>query len=78
MNIELPLALIGSIVTIAIFLATVIYRTGHLSARVEELEKWRSHMRQDMHEISDKLEEMGNAISELTIVIKERTDRLPK
>ena len=45
--------LIGILLTFAIFMANVIYRTGHLSARVEELERWRIDIRKDMHEISD-------------------------
>lgn len=68
-------AAVGILLTFAIFLANVIYRTGHLSARVEELERWRINVRQDMHEISEKLEELGNCIRTLTTVIEERTER---
>lgn len=67
--------LIGIALTACIFLANVIFRTGHLAARVEELERWRTDIRRDMHEISDKLEGMGNILKELKIVIEERTER---
>ena len=67
--------IIGILLTLAIFLSTVIYRTGHLSARVEELERWRITIRQDMHEISDKIQAMTNELSRLVTVIEERTDR---
>lgn len=67
--------LIGILLTFAIFMANVIYRTGHLSARVEELERWRIDIRKDMHEISDKLETMTTALQHLTTVIEERTER---
>jgi uncharacterized protein (UPF0335 family) len=46
-----------------------------LAARVEELERWRNNMRQDMHEISDKLEGMGEELKHLVTLIEERTDR---
>jgi hypothetical protein len=67
--------IIGILLTFAIFLANVIYRTGHLAARVEELERWRTNMRQDMHEISDKIEEMTTVLSKLATMLEERTDR---
>ena len=67
--------LIGILLTFAIFMANVIYRTGHLSARVEELERWRIDIRKDMHEISDKLEDVTTALRHLTTLIEERTDR---
>lgn len=66
---------IGVLLTFAIFLANVIYRTGHLSARVEELERWRETTRQDMHDISDKLELVSNNLKHLATLIEERTDR---
>ena len=67
--------LIGILLTFAIFMVNVIYRTGHLSARVEELERWRIDIRKDMHEISDKLEDVTTALRHLTTLIEERTDR---
>jgi hypothetical protein len=68
-------AILGVLLTLAIFLANVIFRTGHLSARVEELEKWRINMRQDMHEISDNLIEVKSSLKELKTLIEERTER---
>ena len=66
---------IGILLTATIFLANVIFRMGHLSARVEELERWRTNMRQDMHEISDKLGEMSEKLRYLATLMEERTDR---
>ena len=68
-------AAVGVLLTFSIFLANVIYKTGHLSARVEELERWRGTIRQDMHEISEVLTELSKKISALTILIEERTER---
>ncbi len=68
-------AIIGILLTIATLIANVTYRSGHLSARVEELEKWRGGIRDDMHEISDKLAEMSGTLTHLATVIEERTDR---
>lgn len=66
---------VGVILTFSVFLANVIYKTGHLSARVEELERWRSDVRKDLHEVSDKLEDVGNELHRLSTLIEERTDR---
>lgn len=66
---------VGVLLTFSIFLANVIYKTGHLSARVEELERWRTDVRKDMHEISDRLEEVGTELRRLTTLIEERTER---
>ncbi len=51
------------------------YRLGHQSARVEALERWRVDIRNDMHEISDKLTEMTEAMQRLSTLISERTER---
>lgn len=66
---------IGVLLTFSIFLANVIYRTGHLSARVEELERWRNDVRKDFHEVSDTLNEMKQEFQRLATLIEERTDR---
>jgi hypothetical protein len=68
-------AAIGVILTFSIFLANVIYRVGHLSARVEEIERWRLTIRQDMHEISDILTNMTVEMRRLSTLIEERTGR---
>jgi hypothetical protein len=73
-----PAALVGIgsvLITFSIFLSTVIFRMGHLSARVEELEKWRANMRNDMHEISDQMAEIVRQMGELHTLITERTER---
>ncbi len=66
---------IGVLLTFSIFLANVIYRTGHLSARVEELERWRLTIRVDMHEISDLITGMTSELKRLSTLIEERTER---
>lgn len=66
---------IGILLTLSIFIANVIYHTGRIAARVEGLEAWRINMRQDMHEVSDKLEEMNNRLKQLTTLMEERTSR---
>lgn len=69
------LALVGAVVTLGIFVATVIFRMGHQSARIDELEKWRNSIRLDMHEISDKLSTVGEELKRLATLIEERTTR---
>ena len=54
---------------------TLFFKAGHLSARVEALESWRPGIRQDMHEISEKMELFGTQIQELKTLILERTER---
>jgi uncharacterized coiled-coil protein SlyX len=66
---------IGILLTFSIFLSTVIFRSGQLSARVDELEKWRDRQHKDMHEISDILGEINTELSKLRTLIEERTDR---
>lgn len=66
---------VGLLIAFSTFLATVIYRGGHVAARVEELEKWRENMRGDMHEISEQMTKVAVAVHGLTTLIEERTDR---
>lgn len=68
-------AIIGILLTFSIFLANVIYRMGHISARVEEIERWRLTIRADMHEISDVLEKVRVELKHLSTVIEERTEK---
>ncbi len=75
MSIIAWIAGISLLLTFSIFLANVIYRVGHISARVEELEKWRSNMRSDMHEISDKMETISSELQRLYTLVDERTER---
>lgn len=67
--------IVGLLLTMATLIASVLYRVGHMAARLEELERWRASVRQDLHEVSDRLEEQTNAIERLTTLIEERTDR---
>ncbi len=68
-------ALVSILLTFAIFLINVTYKAGNVSARVDELEKWRINIRQDMHEISDRLGNVDNTLKHLTTLIEERTER---
>ncbi len=69
------IGILGIILTFSYFISNVIYRTGHLSARVEALEAWRGSIREDMHEISDKISAMNESLKELKTVIEERTEK---
>lgn len=68
-------AALGVILSFSVFLSTVIFRMGQLSARVEALEKWRWTMRDDMREISDILTQMRAEFERLSTLIEERTER---
>jgi hypothetical protein len=68
-------ATLGLILSFSVFVATVIFKLGHHSARLEELEKWRGSIRDDMHEISDRLERVCQNMEKLTTLIEERTER---
>lgn len=67
--------IIGSILTLGLFLLGVTFRMGHHSARIEALEKWRDNIRLDMHEISDAIQELDRKMTELMTLIEERTNR---
>jgi hypothetical protein len=67
--------IIGILLTIATLVGNVVYRSGHLSARVESLEEWRVNIRQDMHEISEKIEENNKLIHQVIVLVEERTER---
>ncbi len=71
----LTVAELSLVITFSIFLSNVIFKTGHIAARVEELEKWRGSIRDDMHEISDKIATVNESLKELKTVIEERTER---
>jgi uncharacterized protein (UPF0335 family) len=68
-------ALVGSMVTLTLSLGAAIFRMGHHSARIEELEKWRATIRLDMHEISTQLGLVGQELKRLATLIEERTHR---
>jgi hypothetical protein len=63
------------IVTMFIALVQVVFKTGHLSARVEALEQWRGLVRGDMHEVSESLQTLTSEVKQLRTIIEERTDR---
>ncbi len=69
-------ALIGAMLTLAIFMAGVVFRMGHQAARIEALENWRGSIRQDMHEISAELGGVKETLERLTTLIEERTQRV--
>ena len=69
------IGLIGAVVTLTLFTVTAIFRLGHQAARLEELERWRGSIRQDMHEISDVLEGVRLELQRLGTVIDERWQR---
>ena len=72
---SLNYALVGSMVTLALFLAGAIFKMGHHSARIEQLEQWRATIRLDMHEISASMERMAVEMKRLAVLIEERTHR---
>lgn len=71
-------AALGVLLSFSVFLSTVIFRMGHLTARVEALEKWRWTMRDDMREISEILTNMKSEFERLATLIEERTERREK
>lgn len=68
-------ALLAIVVTVALFFAGVIYGMGKHSSRLESLELWRTNIWLDMHEISDKLEELLTKVDRVTVLVEERTER---
>ena len=68
-------AVVGILLTFALFLAGVIYKLGHMAARVEELERWRGRMLATMHEVSESINSMTLELKKLSTLIEERTDR---
>lgn len=66
---------IGVLLTFSMFLANVIYKMGHLSARLEAIESWRIDVRKDLHEVSNKMENITISLNKLTTLIEERTER---
>ena len=68
-------ALIGVSVTILLAVLGLFFRTGHLVARIEALERWRMTMRDDMHEVSDEITKTCRLVDTLHTLICERTER---
>jgi len=69
------IGILSLVITFAIFVLNVTFKLGHHAARLEALEKWRDGIRDDMHEISDKMEAMLINFQTLTTLIEERTER---
>lgn len=71
-------AALGVLLSFSVFLASIIFKMGHLTARVEEIERWRLTIRQDMHEISDAITKQIAEMKRLSTLIEERTERRDK
>lgn len=73
------IAVVSITVTILIVSITALinlaYKQGHMGARVQELERWRTDMRKDMHEISERLEYVGVELRSIHTLIDERTEK---
>lgn len=68
-------SIIGSLSALFIAILVLFYRAGQFSAQISDLIEWRNRVRNDMHEISDKLEVVAVAIRTLTTLVEERTER---
>lgn len=69
------ISIVSLAITFAIFLFGVVFKMGHLSARVESLEKWRENLRADMHEISEQMGKLTEEMRTIHTLIEERTER---
>jgi len=69
------LALAGALVTLSIFILTIVFRIGHHTARLESLEEWRTNVRGDLHEVSEQMTTMNNTLSSISTLIEERTEK---
>ncbi len=67
--------LLGTIVSIVSLTIGVVFRMGRSDARLDALEEWRHSIRSDMHEISEQMQILGKAITALTTIMEERTER---
>lgn len=74
-GVKLLLGLVGSVVTIGLFVVSVSVSMGRHAARIEALEAWRGNIRMDMHEISDQIQGLSKQMTALATLIEERTDR---
>ncbi len=69
------LAVAGAVVTLFIFILTLVFRVGHHTARLESLEEWRTNVRGDLHEVSELMSEMDKKLSSINTLIEERTEK---
>jgi hypothetical protein len=63
------------IITLAIALGKIIYESGKQASRLDSLELWRTNVRGDMHEISNKIASIETGITGIKTIIEERTER---
>lgn len=69
------LTAIGVIVPVVIFVLSVTFKLGQHAARLESLEEWRTNVRGDLHEVSEQMAAMNTALTTLTTLIEERTQK---
>ncbi len=72
MDDRLLAALLGSVITLGIFVVGVFFKMGHHSARLESLEIWRANIRLDMHEISEELKIITNQVTKIMTILERR------
>jgi len=74
--------IIGSTVSLTITVIVAVIKlsqwTGNINNRIESLENWRSNIRGDMHEISDKMDDLSKRITTIVTIVDERTARTYK
>lgn len=46
-----------------------------MSAKIEELQRWRTDIRADLHEVSDQLDAVKKELHGLSVLLLERTER---
>lgn len=67
--------ILGVCVTVLLAVLGLFFRAGHLAGRVEELERWRGNIRNDMQQISEAIGELVKQMANVETLIRERTDR---
>lgn len=53
----------------------IAFKVGGMSAKIEELQRWRADIRADLHEVSDQLDAVRKELHGLGVLIVERTER---
>lgn len=74
-TVSVMVGIVMLLLAVGVQLATVTFKSGQNDARLKELERWRTDMRKDMHEISDRLQTISIQLSGVVTLIEERTDR---
>lgn len=57
-----PGQIIGTAVTLGIFVVGLVYNSGQLTQRLKALEDWRKELREDMRELNGKLDRIERLI----------------